>query len=514
MKFLLDTNVAIALEDSDVEVSANAAAFARVCAGLPVHLFVADPNYRDVARDRNRQRKRVFRSKLDKYPRLTGVQLPDRVALERRFGVVRNDNDACDVELLAMAAAKVVDFLITEDRGIHQRAARADEDACVLDVTDALALVEQAFEPNKVVLPHVEEVRAYAIDGGDSFFDSLRDDYEGFDDWFTEKCVRAHRWCWAIRLGGRLAGIAIRKEETGQEADCSGGGEKILKICTFKIASDFQGEKLGEQLLKQVLWWGDRNRFDRVYLTVFPKHGELIDLLSGYGFETTRELKGGELLMERPLGHGTVDGGVPLQEVVEWNRRHYPRFYRDGGTRTFCVPIQPGYHERLFPEVSARLQPDLLRELLGDAGGASMTPGNTIRKVYLCRAGTRQLRPGDLLAFYVSKNPGFVDSQCITTLGVVEKVAEAESVEEVVRATSRRSVFSLSELQELVDESETPLKIIDFLLVAHLATPIGLEELTGAGVFLGHPPQTIMECRGERRRSLHDALGREVGVWR
>lgn len=121
---------------------------------------------------------------------------------------------------------------------------------------------------------------------------------------------------------------------------------------------------------------------------------------------------------------------------------------------------------------------------------------------------------GGLLAFYVSKNPEFKDSQCITTVGVVEKVTEADSVEEVVRATARRSVFSLGELQGLVVESETPLKIIDFLLVTHLCTPIGLEELMRSGVFLRHPPQTIMECQEGRRRSLHEALRREVDVWR
>lgn len=513
MKLLLDTNVAIALEDPNDEVSPNTAAFARACGRLPVQLFVGDPNYRDVARDRNRRRRRVFSSKLDKYPRLAGVRLPDQEALERRFGAVRDDNDACDVELLAMAAGKVVDFLITEDRRLHRRAARAGEGECVLDVTDALAWVEQAFEPNKVVLPHVAEVPAYAIDLDDSFFDSLRDDYEGFDAWFTEKCVRSHRLCWVIRLGGRLAGIAIRKEESGEEADCTGGGEKVLKVCTFKIASEFQGEKFGEQLLKQVLWWADRNRFDAVYLTVYPKHGELVDLLCGYGFEATRELDDGELLLERPLRHGRAGGPVPFHDVVAWNRRHYPRFFRGGGTRTFCVPIRPGYHERLFPEVSVRVQLDLFREVLGEVAGGSRTPGNTIRKVYLCRAGTRRLRSGDLLAFYVSKNPEFVHSQCITTVGVVENVTEAELVDEVVRATARRSVFSLGELQELMDESATPLKIIDFLLAAHLTTPIGLKELTRSGVFQGHPPQTIMECREERCRSLHEALSREVDVW-
>ena len=513
VKLLLDTNVAIALEDSDVEVSPNVAEFVRVCGRLPVQLFVSEPNYRDVARDRNWRRQRVVRSKLDKYPRLKAVQLPDRATLERQFGVIRHDNDACDVELLAMAAGKVVDFLITEDRDLQRRAARAGEGACVLDVTDALAWVQQAFEPSNVVLPHVEEVPAYAVDLTDSFFDSLREDYEGFDEWFTEKCVRSHRLCWVIRLDGRLAGIAIRKEESGDEADCANGGERVLKVCTFKIAPEFQGEKFGEQLLKQVLWWSDRNGFDTVYLTVFPKQVQLIELLCGYGFERTRKLDNGELLLERPLREGPVDAVMPLHEVVAWNRRHYPRFYRSGDTRTFCVPIRPGYHERLFPEVSVRVQMDLFREVLGDAGGRSMTPGNTIRKVYLCRAGTRRLRPGDLLAFYVSKDREFQDVQCITTVGVIENVAEVESLEEVVRATARRSVFSLSELQELLEESETPLKIIDFLLVAHLSTPIGLPELTRSGVFRRHPPQTIMECREDRCRWLHEALKREVDVW-
>ena len=514
MKLLLDTNVAIALEDPGTEVSPNTAAFARACGQAPVRLFVGDPNYRDVERDKDSRRRRLFRSKLDKYQRLEGVQLPGREALEQRFGAVRDDNDACDVELLAMAAGKVVDFLITEDRRLHRRAARVGEGECVLDVTEALAWVKQAFEPNQVVLPHVEELPAYAIDPDDSFFDSLREDYEGFDAWFREKCIRSHRSCWVIRLDGQLAGIAIRKEETGEEADCTGGGGKVLKVCTFKIASDFQGEKLGEQLLKQVLWWADRNRFERVYLTVYPKHEELIDLLSGYGFDATRELEGGELLVERPLGQDTAGGEVPLDEVVAWNRRHYPSFFRGTGTRTFCVPIRPAYHERLFPEVSERVQMDLFREVSGELGEGSMTPGNTIRKVYLCRAATRRLRPGDLLAFYVSKNTEFKDTQCITTVGVVENVTEADSVEEVVRATARRSVFSLDELQELVDESEAPVRIIDFLLVAHLSRPIGLVELTRSGVFRRHPPQTIMECREDRCRSLHEGLRREVDVWR
>ena len=296
------------------------------------------------------------------------------------------------------------------------------------------------------------------------------------------------------------------------ESECGHRGNRILKVCTFKISPDFQGEKFGEQLLKQILWWSQRNRYDAVYLTAYPKHVELIDLLTGYGFEATREMPSGELILERPLYQGALNFSNSDGDLVAWNRRHYPRFFWGEDTRAFCVPIRAGYHERLFPEQARRRQSDLFWDLLGE-GSNKRTPGNTIRKVYLCRAGTKRLRPGDVLAFYVSKDENFVHSQCVTTLGVVENVGVVRSLEEAVRLTASRSVFSLRELQELVDERPSPLKIIDFLLVAHLDAPLGLATLKESGVFRRHPPQTIMECKGPRRNWLREGLKGEVEGW-
>ena len=202
---------------------------------------------------------------------------------------------------------------------------------------------------------------------------------------------------------------------------------------------------------------------------------------------------------------------MPADEIVVWNRRLYPSFLLGDGTRTFCVPIRAEYHERLFPERSCRVQTDFFRGgPLEDA--INRTPGNTIRKVYLCRAQTRRLRPGDLLVFYVSKDTRYIDSQCVTTLGVVDRVADASTLDEVVRATARRSVFSLSELEQLVNAAPAPLKVIDFLLVSHLQNPIGLTDLMESGVLRG-PPQTIVECRDAAGARLHQGLSREVATW-
>jgi len=136
---------------------------------------------------------------------------------------------------------------------------------------------------------------------------SLRSDYPGFDQWF-DKCRKQHRDCWILEIGNETAGLVIRKEETHSEAGTQHPGPKILKICTFKVRDEFQGEKFGELLLKQVLWFVQRNSYDLAYVTAFPKHAFLIDLLSYYGFRETMRMASGELVFEKPI----ITDSLPL----------------------------------------------------------------------------------------------------------------------------------------------------------------------------------------------------------
>ena len=178
---------------------------------------------------------------------------------------------------------------------------------------------------------------------------SLRSDYPGFDQWF-DKCRREHRDCWVLKIGNEIAGLVIRKDETHTEARTRHPGPKILKICTFKVRDEFQGEKLGELLLKQVLWFAQRNNYDLAYVTVFPKHAFLIDLLSYYGFKETEKMTDGEIELEKSI----LTGALPplIGGAFEFDREHYPRFYDGVSVPKFCVPIRPDYHSRLFPEIA------------------------------------------------------------------------------------------------------------------------------------------------------------------
>ena len=202
----------------------------------------------------------------------------------------------------------------------------------------------------------------------------------------------------------------------------------------------------------------------------------------------------------KPAPSPRVDGQT---DILAFDRASYPRFYDGERVAKYCVPIQGDYHAKLFPEISfAKPLPlfsgaGLPRERTATAH-KERTPGNTIRKVYLCRAQARGLRPGDILLFYMSQDDLLEASQSITTIGIVEQWRESRTLEELMLTTARRSVFSQDELARLHKARSTPVKVIVFLLVGHLATPVGLKQLLELAIFNGRPPQSIAEL-GERR---------------
>jgi hypothetical protein len=77
----------------------------------------------------------------------------------------------------------------------------------------------------------------------------------------------------------------------------------------------------------------------------------------------------------------------------------------------------------------------------------------------------------------MSKSQSLVASQCITTVGVAEQITTAASLEEPLRKTAKRSVYSLAEQEALVRQSSTPVKKIDFLLAAHWDPFVPLRKL-------------------------------------
>lgn len=490
-KLLIDTNVFIGLEDPK-QVDPASAEIVRKCAEYSVGLFVHEAALRDIARDKDEARRKISLSKFDKFQRVKDPKPePDKAELERRFGQIRKPNDEVDVALLYALDLNVVDLLVTEDEGVHDRVRLSPLADRVLRVADALVWLRRTYDPKPVSLPFIDERKAYEIDRNDPIFKSLRDGYPDFDDWWATKCVNQHRDCWAVTVDNEIAGLVVRKSEQPSEATVKLPGNKILKLCTFKVREDFRGEKLGELLLKQALWFAQVNAFDLVYLTTKADQTALIELLKYYGFQYTHSL-GDEMVFEKPLSRDRLVMPPGEKNVFRVSRTNYPRFVADAPAKVFCVPIRGGYHQKLFPELAFEKPLPLFpgeRRLVTTSG--ARTPGNTIRKVYLCRAQTASIAPGDILLFYHSKAPNLAASQSITSVGIAERVSQTHDLEELIRLTAKRSVFSERELRGWIDESPSPVKVIDFLLVGHLNPPVPLETLTAEGVLSGHPPQSI-----------------------
>jgi predicted nucleic acid-binding protein len=509
LKLLLDTNVFIPLEDPHL-VPPAVALFSQKAQLHGLTLYVSDSSIDDIKRDTDITRRDITLSKLAKFPRLHDVAHSIEPALLQRFGPITKPNDQCDVLLLDILDLNIVDFLVTEDAGIHRRAKRAGIHRRVFTVQEALNWIGQTFDPKDFRLPYIESRKAHEISRDDSIFMDLRQDYPGFDTWFVNKCVNRHRDCWTVEIEGQLAGLVIRKDERHSDAKIRQVTDRILKICTFKMKAAFLGEKFGEQLLKKILWFAQVNGYEAVYLTAFQKQEVLIALLTTFGFETTGTNALGECILERPIYQGDLPPLVSAA-VLSPDMRVYPRFYDGPAVSKYVVPIKPAYHTVLFPEIAdvggTPLFPDD-RFLLASSVQADRTPGNTIRKVYISRSPTRSLGAGDILLFYLSKSPDLVRSQSVTTIGIVEKTVEATSFADLARRVGRRSVYSSADLQEMQPSDSRPVLVIDFLLIGHFHPHVDLDGLNAAGVFNGKPSQSLKKIS----ESAYQALRRMTEV--
>ncbi|SUS07457.1 conserved hypothetical protein [Candidatus Defluviicoccus seviourii] len=485
--YLIDTNVVIHLEDNRA-VNPAFSAFTSLAARHKVDIFVHEAARDDLCRDRDSERRRIALSKLNKFQTLAKVRGLTSATLQREFGLLAKANDVVDATLLHAVHIGAVDFLVTQDRGLHDRARRHSPELGrrVLYVADAVQLIRTTYEPSEPPIRFVEEVEAHTIPLTDAIFDSLREDYSGFNHWWTNKCIKQRRPCWIVEDDG-IAGLIVRKDETGVNTDASQKFQKILKLCTFKVRPEKRGIKIGELLLKKALWFTQRNHYNLIYITVFSRHTSLIDLLEYYGFVHTATKEDGERIYEKIVSSEKLSSVVD-ESRFDTHRLNYPRFVIALDTKAFMVPIKENYHDTLYPDLRQQKQLDLF-DPQGRSGGPRR-PGNTIRKVYLCRAPSMLGEPGSLLFFYKGKST-LHPSQSITAIGILEDVQLAHSMKDLLHMTGGRSVYTEQDLERWQATASNPVKVINYLLAAYVEPPIELKQLQELGIVGAHPPQSI-----------------------
>lgn len=489
MKFLIDTNILISLEPAGAAAieprALEAAEIARLIQESANQVVVHPTVLIDLDRDDDADRRRHREHVLAKYPKLAD---PPQLTAEYVTILGRatpKSNDWVDNHLLVAVARDAVDCLVTQDQGIHRKAARLGITDRVLTVQDALAMLRALFQTQPSPPPAVVVTKSHNLDEKDPIFDSFRCDYPGFDDWLR-KCKLAGRDTWVIKgSNGGLAAVCIVKTEAEAAYGMSG---KILKICTFKVSEAYLGVRFGELLLKAVFLYAFENEFEWIYLTAFEKQAVLLAMLQAFGFDAHgTPTKLGELVLTKP---GRPPDGRVSASPLEFAVRYGPCHLQWEGVTVWVVPIQPRWDRVLFPdrqEQTAMFQ-------------GQLPFGNALRKAYLCRSPVRTIREGDVLAFYRSET-----SQSVRTLGIVEGFVTSKDAAVIGRYVGRRTVYSMDEIAGMCAASR-PVLALRFRQSLRPFDEVGLYELKTGGA-LKAAPQSIVRLSKEAAQWLRSRVG-------
>lgn len=325
-------------------------------------------------------------------------------------------NDIEDTRLINEVYCGRVDFLISEDRKIHTKAQ-------LLNIRDKVFRIDTFLEKVTAENPDFVDYKVLAVKKElfgnipltDSFFDSFREDYIGFDKWFNKKADDEAYVCYD---NGVLSAFLFIKPEDDDEnySDITPvfTRKKRLKIGTLKVTSN--GVKLGERFLKIVFDNARQYRVNEIYVTIFDKRPEqlrLISLLEEWGFiyhGIKNSSSGEEKVYIRSFEHD-FNALNPKLTFPYLSNKGLPK-----QNKIFIVPIYPEYHTELFPDSILNTEDKSKFE-------DNEPHRNAISKSYISHSWERGLNPGDLILFYrTGTTSPKIYSGVATTVAIVESV--------------------------------------------------------------------------------------------
>ncbi|MGN1341768.1 MAG: EVE domain-containing protein [Bacilli bacterium] len=479
IKILLDTNLLIYREDHSI-IDEKVLELTKVLYDSNKYKIVIHPaTIEDLSHIKDSNDRDIFYSKVKIY---NIIEKPPKATdnFNKLVGCSKLPNDLIDNNILYAVYRDCVSYLITNDKKLKNKAKKANIDDRVLNIEDAINLFKPLEEKEIRTPAFIQHEYLYNIELEDVFFSSLKADYKGFEDWYKKK-AREGKKAYITRDTNNNIGSFLMIKIEDQNEDYS--KFKIpfqkdirLKIATFKVANT--GNKIGESYIKIIINEAIKNNVNEIYVTVFKKQEALIKLFCEYGFiqKTTQMTEKADSSFEEELIF-----------VKSMSDNTYPNF--DWSNKnTFIVPIQQQYHEMLFPESES-----LTQLSFDDLQGAN-TYSNTIKKAYICKAKTKQIKPGDILLFYASEY-----KKSITTIGIVDNVFSGFSTpEELYTMATKRTVYSLEEIKS---NFTTDSKLILFKYYKTLINPITYKKLVEDKI-LKNIPMSIVKVDSSKIKKL------------
>lgn len=407
-----------------------------------------------------------------KHPAPLGEKIQNVSKQIDRFG-----NDINDTQLLNEVFENRVDILISEDKKIHAKAS-------LLGISEKVFKIHTFLEKVTAENPELVSYKVLAVkkmdfaevDLKDDFFDSFRNDYNEFDNWFNKKSDEPCYVCYSDNTLTAFLFIKIENEEENySEITPVFYKKRRLKIGTLKVTGN--GYKIGERFLKTIFDNAIQYKVEEIYVTVFnkrPEQEQLIEMLLEWGFvyhgiKTTKN--GEEYVYVRSFGKN-----FPVN--INNPKLTFPFFSRK--TEKYIIKIEPVYHTELFPD-SINTKEDKTKYTENEPHR------NRISKVYISHSQDRHLKSGDIILIYrMGETKPKKYSSTITSICIVENVKkDFNSFEDFFNTCNRRTMISKDDLKTQWWDKYPKNRpfVINFLFAHSLPTPKPtLDDLNKLGV--------------------------------
>ena len=435
MKVLLDTNIIIHREASKV-INQDIGVLFNWIDKLKYEKFIHPATVEELNRNKDPQTVASMAIKIGSYNLIRNLAPTSQILeqVSKQIDTVANDEN--DTKIINEVFCDRVDILISEDKKIHTK-------ALLLGISDKVFKIDEFLEKVTTENPNLVDYKVLAVkkvdfaqvDLQDSFFDSFREDYIGFDKWFNKKADEIAYVCYSNNSLSAFLYIKIEEEtENYSDIEPNFKRKKRLKIGTLKVTSN--GFKIGERFLKIIFDNALQYNVSEIYVTIFdkrPEQARLIALLEEWGFNYFGN-----------KGTATGDEKVYVknfERAQEINllqpKKTFP--FISLGSKVYIVPIYPEYHTELFPDSILRTESPI--------NFTENEPHrNALSKVYISRSYVRNLKAGDIVIFY---RTGGIYHGVSTTYGIVESVIDNIPNETTfIQSCRKRSVFTDEQLKD------------------------------------------------------------------
>jgi predicted nucleic acid-binding protein len=470
MRALLDTNIIIHRENDRVSNYSIGHLF-RWLDKLNYDKVIHPLSVSEINKYKDPDTLKVINVKLQSYELIKTILEPNMLFRKSINDLEFSENDRIDNYLLFEVYSNRVDILITEDQKILIKARKINLQDKVLSIN---GFIDKVTKDNPGLIEYkmlrVRKTLFGEIDVKNVFFDSFRNDYPKFDEWFSRKCDEEAYICYDDT--GDILGFLYLKTEGNTENyyDINPPFEpkKRLKIGTFKVEST--GFRLGERFIKIIFDNALQRNVEEIYVTLFTNREEL------------------STLRNQLLRWGFIDYGkknekeaVLVKKMHEYNyklstQENFPNILYDKAK--YILPIKPEYHTRLLPD--SKLNSENTVDFLGKDAQLY-----ALLKIYITWARCDFVEPNDLVVFYrMGEEGGNKKYKSVLTTVVVVKeiIRNIPSEKDLIRHCQNRSVYSIEELKQLWRQNLGNLSVMKFIFVKSLTKRLTLKYLWDEGI--------------------------------